>query len=278
MEAKARSMDWKASLDNAFSDVLSKRNVLLLALFWGAGLFLVVSYGTCWRRMHRADVAPLVVQRTGGANETGTFSTWRPEASDLSRPSYRIVFDNLAARDRSLGIFRTASHKQVHIENLHVTFHAPETAVPQEGMGVRLRDFCDLFTPRSVAGTGASELAVFDELVAGDADWSVGVDLSNATEVRISDLDWRVCRDGVTVLRVQCRLASLQADTARVILRGHVTVTTPERMLESNCIEMDGDKECFVVGGRYLLTRGARQERGDRGQFNATLRLLEAES
>jgi len=270
-------MDWKACLDNAFSDVLRRRNLLLLALFWGAGLFLLASYGTFLGRLGGTELHTTVVRPTAGENETGTFSTWRPEATDLARPSYRIVFDNLAARDRSLGVFRTASHKEVHIENLHVTFQAPTTP-PRAGVGVRLGDFCDLFTPRSAAGTGASQLAVFDELVASDADWSVGVDLSNATEVRITNLDWRVCRAGVTVLRVQCRLASLQAGTARVILRGRATVATPEAVLESNCIEIDGRDERFVVDGRYLLTRGARQERGNRGKFDATLKTLEVES
>ncbi|UCD50873.1 MAG: hypothetical protein JSW27_25530 [Phycisphaerales bacterium] len=271
-------MDWKAGLDNAFSDVLSRRNLLLLVLFWAAGLFLLVSYGTCLGRLHEGGVRTTVVQPTAGENETGAFSTWCPEATGLSRSSYRVAFDNLAAQDRSLGVFRTASHKQVHIENLHVTFHTAATATPQAGIGFRLRDFCDLFTPRSAAGTGTSQLAVFDELVGSDADWSVRIDLSNATEVRIRDLDWRVCRAGVTVLRVQCRLASLRGDGSRVVLRGHATVTTPGAVLESNCIEMDVRDERFVVNGRYLLTRGGRREGGDRGQFDVTLRMLGVES
>jgi hypothetical protein len=272
-------MDWKTGLDNAFSDVLSKRNLLLLALFWGASIFLWVSYGTFMGRLHGADGRATAVGPEPAKNETGAFSAWCREAAGESCPPHKVVFDNLVAENRSLGVFRTASHKRVHIENLHVTFHAAATPLAsQADEGVRLRDFCDLFAPRKAGDSGTGQLGVLDELEAGGADWSVGVDLANATEVRIADLDWRVCRGEVTVLRVQCHFASLRANASRVVLRGHATVTTPDAVLESNCIEMDVRDECFVVDGRYLLTRGEEQERGDRGRFDAALRGLSVAS
>lgn len=269
-------MDWKADLDNAFSDLLSKRNLLLLALFWGAGLFFVVSYRTSAGRPAGRMVPAQAGAPKRGSNETGTFSTWRPEVADLRRPSYNVVFDNLAARDRSLGLFRTASHQVIGIENLHVTFRTVTPEKPEES--VRLRDFCDLFRPRRAVYGNTCGLGVFEGLEAGAGDWSLGVNLANATEVRINYLDWRVVRADVTVLRVQCYFASLRADGARVVLRGHATVTTPEAVLESNCIEMDVRNECFVADGRYLLTRGQRSERGNRGRFDATLRVLDVAS
>jgi hypothetical protein len=269
-------MDWKADLDNAFSDLWSKRNLRLLALFWGAGLFLVISYGTSTGRFDGAARPATVAASTPRENETGTFSTWRPEIADRSRPSYRVVFDNLAAQDRSLGLFRTASHKVINIRNLHVTFRSAGMLAADGG--VRLRDFCDLFRPRKATRGGTCALGVLDGLEAGQGDWSLGVDLANATEVRINDLDWRVCRGDAMVLRVQCHFASLRAKGSRIVLRGHATVTTPEAVLESNCIEMDVREESFVVDGRYLLTRGQRQERGNRGRFDATLRMLEVVS
>jgi len=269
-------MDWKADLDNAFLDVLSKRNLLLLALFWGAGLFLLASYRTSWRRSDVATFPATATAPKPGQNETGAFSAWRPGVADLPHPACKVVFDNLAARDRSLGVFRTASHKVINIQNLHVAFCY--AAVPAALEHVCLRDFCDLLRPRQAERGAACQLGVFDGLDADGGDWFLGVDLANATEVQINDLDWRVCREDVTVLRVQCHFASVRADGSKVVLRGRATVTTPVAVLEGNCIEMDVRDGCFVAQGRYLLTRGRQSERGNGGRFDAALSKLGVES
>lgn len=269
-------MDGKIGLDTVFSDVLSRRNVLLLVLFWAGGLLLLASYGTVSGRLGSAAVVSPGVRPAPAANETGSFSAQSREAAGQSTASYRVVFDNLSATNRTLGLFRTASHKQVRIENLRVAFVTAPNVISAKP--VRLRDFCDLFAPRTGNLGKTGPLGVFDEFGAGESNWSVGVDLSNATEVRIENLDWSVCVGEATTLRVQCRHARLEADTAHVVLRGHATVTTPEAVLESNCIEMDVQDECFVVDGRYLLTQGQRKQRGQRGRFDAALGVFRAVS
>jgi len=269
-------MDGKIGLNTVFLDVLSRRNVLLLALFWAGGLLLLFSYGTVSGRL-RGDVAACsMVRPTPAENETGSFSAWSRQPAGQSTASYRVAFDNLSATNRTLGLFKTASHKQARIENLRVAFVTPPGVVSSQP--VRLREFCDLFAPRTGDLGKAGSLGVFDELGATESDWSVGVDLSNATEVRIENLDWSVRVGEATTLRVQCRHAQLWADTPRVVLRGHATVTTPDGVLESNCIEMDVQDECFVVDGRYLLTQGQRKQRGQRGRFDAALGVFRAVS
>ena len=228
-------MDGKIGLDNAFSDVLSRRNLLFLALFWGGSLLLVLSYGTVSGRLRGGDGHATVARAVAAENETGTFSAWRREAVGDSEASYRVVFDNLSAANRALGVFRTASHKQVQIDNLHVAFIVePATPSAEASQEVKLREFCDLFAPQTGGRSGDAELGVFDEFGANESDWSVGVDLSNATEVRIKNLDWRVGTAEATTLRVESRYACLRGAGTGVILRGDATVTTPEAVLESN--------------------------------------------
>jgi len=267
------SMDGKIGLDNAFSDVLSKRSLLILALFWGGSILLVVSYGTVSGRLRGPGCPSIVAGPMPGANETGAFSAWRSEAKSESRPSYRVVFDNLSSRNRALGVFRTASHKRVDIDNLHVAFIAPEASSRES---VRLQDFCDLFAPRSEGRSREKPLGVIDEFEASTADWSVGVDLTNATEVRIRELEWTICHGELTALKVQSRYACLRADSPDVVLRGHATVATPSATLESNCIRMDVHGECFVVEGRYVLTRGGCKETGLGACFDRALGPVEA--
>ena len=274
------SKDGKISLDSAFSDILRGRNALLLALFWGVGFLMLLLYGTLSGRLQGGDVNVAASRRIEVGNETGSFSVWRQPAGDDSDASYRVVFDNLSTANQALGIFRTASQKRIQIDNLHVAFmvEGPSGVQEKADRSVKLRNFCDLFAPPTGPRSRSGQLGVFEAVGAGGADWSVGVDLSNATEVRIKNLDWRVCTGPVTRLRVRSGHAWLRTDATRVMLRGHVTVTTPQAVLEANCIEMDVESECFVVAGRYRLTRGECGQRGERGRFDAALRNLSTAS
>ncbi len=272
-------MDGRFSLDNAFSDLLSKRNLLLLAVFWGAGLFFLISYAKVTGRLGSCPAIAAVVAAEPITQETGTFSAWRRKADGPFETSCRVLFDNLCAANRALGVFTTAAQKRVHIENLHVAFHAdgPTTWPCGDGV-VRLADFCDLFAPRTRVETAGCPLGVFDEFSGGRSQRSVSVDLSNAIEVRVENLDWKICRATESTLRVQCRYALLHADASDVTLRGHVTITTPEAVLEGNCMQMDVAHECFVVKGRYRLTRGDIIEKGYGGRFDTALRPLSVAS
>jgi len=272
-------MSGRTGLGDSLSNLSGRRKLLLLGLFWSSCLLLLVSYGTVSGRLHGDTVHAAVDRWTPAANETGGFSAWRHAARGNSEATYRIVFDNLSATNGALGVFRTASQKRVQIENLHVAFIAePSASASQMGCEVNLRDFCRLFAPRAGRCAGEGRLGVFDEFGADESAWSAGVDLSNATEVRIKNLDWRVCAGDVTTLRVESRYASLRADATSVVLRGRVTITTPQAVLESNCIEMDVQNNGFVSDGRYVLTRGDQSERGQWGRFDTALTTLSTAS
>jgi hypothetical protein len=160
----------------------------------------------------------------------------------------------------------------VHIDRLDVTFLRSSPG----DMGT-WQAFYDLFAPRRRTVSKATALGVFDAVEAETADWSIPVDLANATEVRVTGLDWTVRCGAGTALRVRCRHARLTANAPHVVLRGRATVTTPDAMLQSNHIEMNVRDESLVVEGRYVLTRGARTRTGHGARFDRTLRPLGVE-
>jgi hypothetical protein len=262
-------MDWNTGFDNAFSDVLTKRNLRLLVLFWSVGVVLVISYGTVSGRLWGLPACSTDTTPTLTGNETGSFEVYR-DATEAGCPgAYKVACDNLRVGDATTGIFKRASHKVVHIENLDVTFRRPLA-----GNHVRWQDFCDLFAPECDGGAPTRSLGILKEIEAQTADWSIPVDLSDATEVRVRDLDWQVCCGGRTVLRVTCKYALLRATPSRVILRGHAKVTTPQATLQSNHIEMNVRDECLAVNGRYVVTRGRCRQTGSAACFDKMLRPL----
>lgn len=266
-------MDWKPDLDNAFSDLFKRRKLLVLLMSWLACLLALVAYRTIvgspadFPRFVPADLSVL------DRNETGPLVAWRKGLLVESPPDYKVEFDTLRAENGRLGFFRTASNKTASIDNLHVTLQQPENLNAQErGQDVRLKDFCDLFTPRRDEISRASQLGVFTDLQGEATDWTVSIDITNTTEVHVKDMVWEIRCGNRTALKIQCRRACLRGDIPYVLLQGHATVTTPTTTLEGNCIKMNVRDNCFVVDGRYLLTRGGRRQAGVGGCFDTELK------
>lgn len=255
-------MDWRMTLDGTFSDFLSKRNVVRLLLFWLTGVILV---GIRTGVLKRSDneVFPVDYAPASGRNETGALTAWRKDSSSVSAASYRITFDNLRAENASLGVFKTACVKVVHVENVRVVFFAD---------GMRLCDLGALLAPREQGAPGANPLGLFSEMEESGAEWSKPVDLANTTDVRIRRLDWQVCRADRTVFHVRCQHATLRSDTPQIVLRGHVIITTPDAVLQSNCVEIDVGDESIVAPGRYSLRCDGTVRAGQGARFSTALK------
>ena len=253
-------MDWRMTLDGTFSDFLSRRNVVRLLLLWLAGVVLVGGYAGVLKRSD-SEAVPVDYGTPCGRNETGALTAWR-KGSSASTPAYRIAFDNLRAENASLGVFKTACVKVVHVENVRVVFFAD---------GMASCDLGALLAPRRQGALGANPLGLFNEPEESDAAWSKPVDLANTTEVRIRRLDWRICRADRTVFHVRCQHATLRSDTSRMVLRGHVTMTTPDAVLQSNCVQIDAGDESIVAPGRYSLSCDGTVRVGQAARFSATL-------
>jgi hypothetical protein len=267
-------MDWNADFDNAFSDVFRKRNLLPLLSLWLGSLLLFVVYGTLGGPRDPQEACLTLPGASLQENETGAVWAQRQAAETESQLSYRITFDNLCARDRAAGVFRTASGKQVCIDNLCVTF-CRSAASPGAGNSGGWRDFYDLFAPRRQDRLAMTRLGILDAFQADPADWRTSLNLANAVEVQIRGLNWRIDDGSVTSLQVQCRHAFLRGQTPWVTLRGRVIVRAQGITLEGNHIDMDVREERFLVRGRYRLMGAERNETGRGACFDRTLKPLD---
>jgi len=255
-------MDWRMTLDGTLSDLLSKRNMVRLLVFWSAGIIAVGFHAGLSKRSRNTGVPSDCVSRLE-RNETGALTAWRRHSSTEAAPAYSIAFDNLRAENGSLGVLKTASLKVVYVENLRAVLFADS---------VELSDFHALLAPREPGASSASPLGLFNEMEESVAECSIPVDMANTTEVRIRPLDWKVCQGDRTVFHVQCQHATLRSDALRMVLRGHVTVVTPEAVLESNCVEMDAKNESIVIPGRYSLKCDGATHAGRGARFSTALK------
>ncbi len=262
-------MDWRMTLDGTLSDLLSKRNMVLLLVFWSAGIVAVGLHAGLSKQSGNAGVPSDCVSRLE-RNETGALTTWRKNgSSEAGAPAYRIAFDNLRAENGDLGVLKTASLKVVYVENLRAALFADT---------VELSGFHALLAPRQGGASSANPLGLLNEMEESVAEWSIPVDMANTTEVRIRQLDWRISQGDETVFHVRCQHATLRSDTSRMVLRGHVTVTTPEAVLESNCVEMDAKDESIVVPGRYSLRCDGAARTGRGARLSTALKPADGDS
>ncbi len=260
-------MDWKATFDSTFSDCLSRRNLVRLGLFWLAGVILFAFYTVLSGRLRDGPAAWKADLPASTGDQTGALTVWQRGPSPEARPAYKVVFDNLRVENGNLGVFKTASSRIVYLDKLQATFFSQGN-----GADAGLRDFHGLFAPRRDGHGDAGSLGLFDELQKQNTDWSMPVDMSNTEELRVRGLDWRVQRDDCTVFHVRSQHAVLRGDRSRMVLRGRVTVTMSQAVLESNCIEIDVSNESIYAPGRYALRHGGATRMGLGGRFRATLR------
>jgi hypothetical protein len=268
-------MDWKIDLDNAFSDLLTRRKLALLLLCWLTGI-LAFFYYRAWFPCEACLAGPAPMDLSVlESNETGPFASLYTTGPAESESGYLVEFDNLWAENGRLGLFRTASNKTACIDNLRVTFCQNDTlgARPE----IDLDAFYDLFAPPEDGLSRDGRIGVLTDLQGQDLQdrvlgCSASVDMTKTTLVQIRRMNWEVrCADR-TILKVECRRACLEGDTSYVLLQGHATVTTPTATLEGNCIKMNVRDNCFVVDGRYLLTRDGRRVSGVGGCFDTELK------
>lgn len=270
-------MDWNASHNGTFSDFLTKRNLFLLLLFWAGGLAILAIYGTLQHRFGTCLASP--AGRPVFSDEgTGTFVVRRKDAGE-DRPAYEVAFDCLRAENGNSGPFRTAAHKIVHIDNLHVKFlHASQGEDVNAEPTIRLGDLCSLLAPRRRCGLTDGGLGLLQEFWNDGGNFSISLDLTNTAEVRINQLEWEVCREGRILFHARCKRACLPHDNSYIILRGHAAVTVNGTTLESNCVAFDVQKNQIIVDGRYILTHAGERQFGTRSVFDTHLQVVDTES
>ena len=269
---KVVSMDWRIDLNVAFSDLFSKRSVLLLALFWVTGGLILAVYGTQSAASTESSVFPFDVNVPSSSVEgTGPFTAWHKGAGAVPGPAYKVSFDNLWTEDAGTGPSLDASRRTVHINHLAITFlDSPAAPEAIRDTSAQLADFHCLFAP-----CGGGLPGMFAWMQEGLPDWDIFTDLTNAAVVRIHHLDWQVRQDGETVLHVQCEEAELPADKPEILLRGDATLTLADATLQSDSVRMDVQTHSVVADGGYLLTYPGRTCAGVATRFDTGLRPAE---
>ncbi len=186
-------------------------------------------------------------------NQVGTFSCFRQDPKENYRPVHSVSFENLLVENNNLGFFKTALHKVVKIRDFELKFYhytSPE---------VTASTIPDIYLINEDITTDSRALfsKITHKLTNPMDGWRVNVDLSNISELRVNNFDYKVFYDGDLFFAIQSKRATASYKHSGIVLRGHVTIKTGDgSTLESNYVEWDVKKQHFNVNGVYVLNRG----------------------
>ena len=184
-------------------------------------------------------------------NQTGAFfyRRWDPN----NRPIYSVNFENFCPENNKLGIFKTALHKVLKIQDLELKFYQYDT---DKATAVTTSD---IFTiPEDITiYTRTLPEEIMSRLTTGMDGWRVNnIDIGNVSEVSVNNFHYQVFYEGDLFFAAQSKRATVAGGNSGVVLRGHAKITIADgSTLESNHIEWDVRQQHFNVNGVYVLNR-----------------------
>jgi hypothetical protein len=245
-----------------FKSNLWLKRTLLLVLWILSFLFLIiVSINNELNTLYSSSVGHGPEFRPP-KNQIGTLSYTHSDPKENHRPVYSVSFGGLLVENNNFGLFETAAHKVVKMQDLKLAFHrytphntttSAKTATP------------DIFSlPEGVFTYTGDLLDDISNLISPVNGWRIDVDVSNTTEVCVAGFDYKVFYDGAPLLSVRSRKAAISNKRPDVVtLRGHVIVEAADgSILESNRLVWNIRKHHFIAEGTYFLSRNGRKTRG----------------
>lgn len=210
-------------------------------------------------------------------NQTGaiTYTRWDPEQD--YRPVFFVSLKNLCAENNRLGIFKTALHKVVKIRDLELKFYQYTSA---ETTAKTSRDMPNVTSVTKEITTSVRSLIdeVMRKLTNREGLQVNNLDLSNVSEVRINDFDYRVYHNGDLFLRVRSKRVVGSHKQSEVVLRGLVTIESSDgSTLHSNYIKWDMENQYFSTSRGYVLNRNGVRRTGEDICVNAQLNEINAQ-
>lgn len=233
-------------------------------------------------------------------NQVGSFKYVRQGPRENGGPMYSVYFKNLQAENNKLGIFKTGLNKLVKIQDLQLKIYRytthninPTTSIAgSKSPKITVDNSSYPFTtvrpssPPIVEDITAEARALIEDVMHKFKDpkdrWRVDIDLSNVSQFRIRNFDYRVFYGDDLFFSIQGKRVIGSPKHSVVILRGHVVLTAAGgSTLESNYIKWDIENQCFIASGGYLLRRYGVSKTGDNICVDAQLndiKSIQAES
>jgi len=187
-------------------------------------------------------------------NQIGAFNYRRWDLKDNYRPICSVRFEDLCPENNNLGLFKTALHKVVKIQDLELRFYRYSSHKITAATTPDILPVTDDMT----TDTTALIKEIMRRLTTPADGWRINIDLGNVSEARINNFDYRVFLDDDLFFAIQSKRAVVSYEYSDdIVLHGHVKITIADgSTLESNYIKWDVKKQHFSVNGVYVLNRG----------------------
>jgi hypothetical protein len=239
----------------------------VFAALWGlCFLILIIVTRNNGLRPPYKDLANYGVELTPLKNEIRGLSYTRKENN---RPVYSVQFGNLRTENNDFGIFKTALHKVIKVQDLELAFYrytptqvvSTSTCDNSKPSGAIYASSGSVY-PATLKTTAnvCTIIETVQRLMRPPNGWRLAVDFSNASEILVKDFEYKMFCDGHLSFSVRSRRLIVSSDQPEVILRGHVTIKAANgSTLESNYVTWDVTDQYFTAKGGYVLNRdGAR--------------------
>ena len=209
-------------------------------------------------------------------NQTGAFNYRRWDPQENYRPICSVHFENFCSENNKLGIFKTALHKVVKIQDFELKFYKynPDKVTSETTP--------DIFFVSEDINSDTITLVknIMRRSTIPESGWRINnIDLSNVTEVRINNFDYQVFHNSNLLFATQSSRAIVSYDHSDVVLRGHAKITIADgSTLESNYVRWNVQKQRFSVNGVYVLNRRGVMTTGKGICVDAQLNIIGAQT
>jgi len=229
-------------------------------------------------------------------NQMGAVSYRRYDSKENGRPVRSISFGSLLVENNNFGIFKTAAHKVVKIRDLELTFHryTPPNITSNTNLSGKKNAETTTGNRSEYSVTTTPDVSTAPEgtftytgellndiysLINPKDRWRINIDISNTSEICVTNFDYNAFYDGAPLLIVRSKRATTSNKHPDVVtLRGHVIVKAEDgSVLESNSVMWDTRKHHFTADGTYFLSRNGKKIRGKDICVDDKLNIVQAQ-
>lgn len=204
-------------------------------------------------------------------NEFDAFLMTYFDPDNNHKPGYSIRFDKMIVANAKLGLFNTALCKKMTLQNLSIcVYSCPDVQKETKNSSTQLAD-------------GMSQIRnhlshQLSSLVIPQRDRHISFpDISKTIQIHINKFRFNWFLNDQSELKIESQTARHTAEKPdRLTLRGAVNINASERIIRSNEIVWDFEKQLFYVPGDYVLTTQNQKYFGHNVFFNSELTVFDS--